>query len=131
MSVTSGDHFGDGACRKWPVNCPARLILNTDTLGPCWWHLQHLHTVPPLESFNLSARAEILQSYWAGRSLGADAVASLYHVMMGQWLRRMLILEIVLRHNDGKKLSRKAQRTTTRSIEPLPLALCQMRCTTL
>ena len=69
MSVTSGDHFGDSACRKWPVNCPVRLILNTDILGPCWRHLQDLHTTPPLESCNLSARAEILQSYWAGRSL--------------------------------------------------------------
>lgn len=43
----------------------------------------------------------------------------------------MLILEIVLKHNDGKKLSGKAKRTMTRSIEALPLALCQMHRITL
>lgn len=43
----------------------------------------------------------------------------------------MLILEIVLKHNDGKKLSGKAKRTMTRSIEALPLAPCQMHRTTL
>ena len=56
---------------------------------------------------------------------------SLYQVMMGQWLREDTPLGIVLKHNDGKKLSGKAKRIMISSIKPLPLAPCQMRCTTL
>ena len=89
-----------------------------------------------LQSFSKSWNLAIL----LGRQefTGADAVVSegncglsLYQVMMGQWLREDTPLEIVLKHNDGKKLSGKAKRIMISSIEPLPLAPCQMRCTTL